>query len=165
MREDLPAGHIQEAMSLEQRAYVELFHLELDDDGTVINLYFCPQKPVTWQGKTWEQWPFNISEFSQNADGEMSRPKLTVFNPAGIFTRYGHQGTLDNGIVTRYRVLRPDVDANNNLFYKNTWRISRLMNMDINMVSAELRSLLDGHTFWLPTRTYRPPEFPAVSLG
>lgn len=164
MREDLPVNHVEESMKLEARAYIELFHLELVDDQTAINLYFCPQKSITWQGHTWETWTMGISDFTQNTNGTASRPTLSVANPQGLFSRYSHRGTLDNGIVNRYRVLRPDIDANVNSFQRNMWRISKIISMDDVLCTAELRSVLDGQTFFLPPRVYRPPEFPAVSL-
>ena len=165
MRTDLPAAHITQAHALEARAYVDLVELDMiSPTNTAVYAYLCAQKQTVWQGKTWQRFEYNISDYAQHATGETSRPKFTIINPSGVFSRYAFQGYLDNAMVSRYRVLRPDVDANVNSFQFFTWRISRLISVSKNIITAELRSVLDGHTFYLPTRTYRPPEFLSVSM-
>lgn len=164
MRTDLPAEHISEAHKLEAKGYVDLVELKLfNPEGGTVFLYICAQKPVTWQGKTWERVEHSISEFAQSSSGELSRPKFTIVNPGSVFSRYAHQGYFNNALVSRYRVLTSDIDTNTNSFQFHVWRVSKVLNIGPHMVVTEMRSSLDGHAFFLPARTYRPPTFPTVS--
>ena len=153
-------------MSLEARGYVELFKIDLRrPDGTVYTLYLCSQKEVIWQGTTWASgMPCTISESSQNISGEVTRPKFTVVNPDGVWSRYIHQRWADNATFSRYRVLVPDILANVNAFQLNLWRMSKVVSLTKNSVVLELRTALDGHNFKLPGDTFRPPKYPTVSV-
>lgn len=166
MRADLPTSHVQESMKLEARAFVELFKIDMRrPDGTMYTLYLCPQKTVTWQGATWTgDAPCTISETTQNISGETTRPKFSTVNPDGVWSRYVHQKWADGAIISRYRVLRPDLDADINAFQLNTWRMSRVVTLSKNLVVLELRTALDGHNFKIPGETYRPPKYPTVSV-
>ena len=166
MRTDLPTSHVEEAMKLEVRAYVEFFKIDLrKPDGTVYTLFICPQKTVVWQGATWNgDMPCTISESSSNISGETTRPKFTIVNPNGVWSKYIHQGWVDGATFSRYRVLRPDVDADVNSFQLNLWRMSKVVNLTKNNVVLELRTALDGHNFKIPGDTYRPPKYPTVSV-
>jgi phage-related protein len=164
MRTDLPESHVQESMKLEALGYVDLIELRMFHTSGNVTLYLTGQVDRVWQGKTWEGWAYSISESSQSVTGEMSRPKFTVVNPEGVFSKYALQGYLENALVTRYRVLVPDVVNNVNSFQRNVWRVSKIVSVGKTLVSCEMRGAIDGHNFFFPTRTYRPPEFPAVSI-
>ncbi len=167
MRIDLPTSHVEEAMKLEATALVELFQIEMKaPGGAIVSLYICPQKTLTWQGKTWaNNTPCTISETSMTAGGEVTRPKMSIVNPNGLWSRYVHQRYTDNAIFRRYRVLRSDIDANINSFHLSLWRASKIVSLSKNTCVIELRTALDGHNFKIPADTYRPPNYPAVSVA
>jgi len=158
--------HLQESMQLEAKGYVELFQIQLSDPdtGAIQYLFFTSKQAVNWQGKKWEGFPLALVGYGQQTSGEQTRPKLTVVNPAGVFSRYVHQGWTDNALVTRFRVLKSHLDQNINSFVKNVWRVSKPLAAGVSSVSLELRGAADGQNFFLPGRAFFPPEFPHVSL-
>lgn len=162
MISDIPLTHQEEAYKLDATGLVELFQITLQGGGSV--LYFTPYLDCTWQGHTWESFPCRITEMSTQSMGENSRPKLTLANPDGLFSGYVISNMLDNATVVRYRVSPDDVATNTNRFMKNTWRISKVVALNKNMIVIELRSAMDGHYFKLPGNSYFPPEYPHVSL-
>ena len=136
-----------------------------DPSGLLVRLCICSQKTVVWQGKTWaNNTPCAISETSMTAGGEVTRPKFSIVNPNGLWSRFVHQRYTENAIVQRFRVLRSDIDANINSFSLNLWRASKIVSLSKNMCVIELRTALDGHNFKIPADTYRPPKYPAVSI-
>lgn len=167
MRPGLPQSHVEEAMKLEARGLVELFRIDLKAPGnTILTLRICPQKELTWQGTTWyADTPCSVSDSSLNVSGETSRPKFTIVNPEGVWSRYIHQKYSDNAIVTRYRVLRPHIDSNSNISQMSAWRISKTLSLSKNLAVFEMRTALDGHNFKIPRDTYRPPNYPTVSVS
>lgn len=166
MRTDLPRSHIEEAMKLEARALVELFKIDLrPPNGSAISLFLCPTRDTVWQGKTWYSGtPCAISEDSVSVGGDEVKPKFTIANPNGVWSKYVHQRYADNAIVSRYRVLRPHIDEDLNIFHLNLWRWSKTISLSANVVVAELSGALSGHSFKIPAETFRPPKYPAVSV-
>lgn len=166
MRTDLPQSIIEEAMKLEAKGLVHLYKLDFrPPDGSVLSRFICPMNQVTWQGRTWfDDTPCAISESSLSAAGETSRPKFSIVNPNGVFSRYVHQKYVDNAIINRYRVLTTDLAADYNSYILHSWRVSKVLSLAPNLVVCELRSALDGQSFKIPGRTFRPPLFPTVSI-
>lgn len=157
--------HIQEALKLDAQGYRALYFLRLRPRGEAdVLLYFTPTKEVTWQGKKFESFPCHVTGYRRAADEEMSRPKFSVINPDGVFTMYAHEGWLDNAEVVRYMVLKSHLETNINSFVKNTWRISKVVSANNDLVVAELRGATDGQNFTLPAGQYLPPKFPQVSF-
>lgn len=157
--------HIRESMQLDQMAYIELFVIEMKPRGAPSQfLYLTAMNQRTWQGKTWESVPVVLVGYGQNSSGEQNRPKLSVVNPNGVFTKYVHQGWTDNAIVTRFRVLRSHMEANINSYVKHVWRVSKPLAVGQGAASFELRGALDGQNFLIPARAFMPPDFPHVSL-
>jgi len=166
MRTDLPASQVQEAMKLQARGLVELYRLDMHPPGgSIFSLYISPLKQVTWQGHTWfDDTPCFVAESGQNVAGDSSRPKFSIVNPNGVWSRYVHQGYANNATVRRYRILTTDLAADNNAFQLSSWRVSKVVNVNKDIVVLELRGVLDGANFWIPSETYRPPKYPAVSV-
>ena len=52
---------------------------------------FCPMindgNPVIWQGKSYQPLPIKVEEFEIKSDGRLPRPKMTLANPDGIFSK------------------------------------------------------------------------------
>lgn len=157
--------HLKQSMNLEVDGYRNLFVITLRPIGEAeVSMYITPVKSVTWQGKEWQKYPCTITGDGRNADGENYRPKFSIVNPEGLFSKYVHAGWTDNALITRYQVLGSHLEANVNSFVKRTWRISRPISMTPQTVIFELRSVTDGQQFFLPARQFYPPAFPQVSL-
>lgn len=162
MRTDLPTP-IQESLhDLAPDALVRLYKLQLKN-GTIFRL--SPTAEVTWQGSQFDGVPCHLTEVSQDADGKMSRPKFTFTNPGGMFSAEIYNGRLNNATLTRYRILKADLDADRDFALTEQFRVTRIVNMSQSVATAELRDVLDGHQFKLPARAYYPPEFPHVQLS
>lgn len=163
--QSLAQVHLQEALKLEADGYAHLFRLRLTPPAQAeVIITLTPQKSVTWQGSTWESYPVHLTDYRRETSGEVSRPKMTLANPEGIFSSYAHRKWLDGAEVKRYRVLGQHLDANLNSFLVSTWRVGKVANLSNTMIVLELRSVLDGQNFILPGRAFYPPEFPTVSV-
>lgn len=167
MRADLPSSHSSTAMDLSVRAYVDLFEIMLTDPDTGNNefLYLCDHPDVSWNGKDWEKAGVTISDYELNASGQMSRPKFSIVNPGGTFTRHALNGNMDNATVNRFRVIRPDLEAGNPVYQFATWRMAKFISGSKSLLVFELRSALDGPTFYVPPREFRAPEFPTATIN
>ncbi len=153
-------------MKLEAEGIVTLYRIDLRPPGSsVFSLYICPTKAVVWQSANWlNDTPCLVTDTGMFSSGETVRPKFSIVNPEGIFTRYVHQKAVDNAVIRRYRVLRSDVENNVNAYELAQWRVSKVINLDRDLVVCELRSSLDGPLFRIPVDTYRPPKYPTVSV-
>jgi phage-related protein len=164
MRTDTPVSHQFDAFELESKGYRDFYKIELRDTAGSV-LYLSPYEETQWLGQTWESIPCKLSDFAQNSTGEQSRPKFAVANPNGIFSLWIERGALDGALLTRYQVLLSDYDAGVSAYAKRIWNVSKVLSLNHNMVTVELRSTLDGANFILPARCYYPPDFPHVSLA
>lgn len=162
MRTDLPTGMKTTAQDLAPDAIVSLFRLDLRD-GSIIR--FNPHYDLNWNGQTWSFIACTLSDITRDPTGKISRPKFTFVNPAGIFSSVVQQGNLDNAGLTRYRMLKADLDAGNvNAYVTEKYFITKIVSINKDMVTTECRDVFDGPLFRLPARGYYPPEFPHVSL-
>lgn len=150
-----------DAFELEGRAEVILFKLVLAD-GTIF--FMSPKQDWTWRGDFYEEIPCHLSQVKRQADGKLSRPKFTFVNPKEIFSAAVAGGTLENAYLTRHRIMKSDLEADLDLSIKQTMRISRVMSINHEAITTELRGALDGAAFQIPYRTFNPPEFPHVSV-
>jgi phage-related protein len=166
MRTDLPQRMIEEAMKLESEGTVTLYRLDLrPPNSATFSLFICPHKSVVWQGAQWlNETPCMVTDTGIFSSGETVRPKFSIVNPEGVFSRYVHQKYVDNMLIRRYRVLRGDIENDVNAFELSQWRVSKVVSLDRDIVICELRSSLDGPLFRLPIETYRPPKYPTVSV-
>lgn len=156
-----PVEHVTDSQQLVADAYVDLFHI-ITTDGS--HIYLKANNDATWQGDTYEGIGIRLTGVGQSADEEASRPQLQVANPMGIFSAFVVQKRLDNATVIRYRVLKTHLDSNANIFRQQSWRVTRVVNMDDTSLTVEMRGQLDGPNFVAPARMYMPPNFPTVSL-
>ena len=152
------------AQDLSPDAIVSLFKMELTDVGSPTVIYFTPHKQVDWLGNTYSEIPCTMAQMEQDAQGRANRPKFTFVNPGGIFTSAVQQGFLNNAALTRFRILKADLDANINAKVTEKFFISKVLMVNKDMISVELRDVFDGHMFKFPARAFYPPEFPNVSL-
>ena len=79
---------------------------------------FCPMingtNPIVWQGKSYQPLPIKMDEFSQKADGTLPRPKMSIANPDGLFSRIVHSNRdFSNCKVTRKRTYAKFLDEDN----------------------------------------------------
>lgn len=161
MRTDIPTSLAESSFELAPDAIAFLYRVELTDSTLFL---LSPHQEVTWQGELYEQVPCHMTEVYQEADGKRGRPKFSFVNPDGLFTQRIYQGDLDNASVTRIRILKADLDADQDFALTETFRVSKILTMNKSLVSVELRDVLDGHQFTLPARAYYPPDFPHVKL-
>ena len=163
MRTDLPTSMKTTAQDLAPDAIVSLFRLVMTD-STQVTIYFTPHQQVTWQGNVFSEIPCTISQMEQDANGRANRPKFSFVNPGGVFTSSIQSGWLNNAKLTRFRILKADLDANVNAAVTERFLVSKILSLNKDMCSVELRDVYDGHLFKLPARAFYPPEFPHVKL-
>lgn len=164
MRTDLPSGMKTTAQDLSPDAIVSLFKIELTNGTTPTVIYFTPHRETVWLGNTYSEIPCTMTQMEQDSQGRANRPKFSFVNPSGIFTSSIQQGWLDNAALTRYRILKADLDAGIDAKVTEKFFITKILMVNKDMVSVELRDVFDGHMFKFPARAYYPPEFPNVSL-
>lgn len=121
-------------------------------------------KEVDWQGNTYESTAIKIDGVGRYADDEVARPKLSLFNPEGVYSSLVDQGLLDAATVVRYRVLKYDVDNDRPVYRRQQWKVSRIATISSNAIVLELRDLMDGQIFSVPGRMFIPPDFPTVGI-
>lgn len=161
MREDLPASIENTAHDLSPEALVHLFKIELQSGTTFLLSQHGEQ---VWRGETYEDVPCNLVGIGQHSDAEVNRPRFSFANPEGLFTAALYNGDMDNAWVTRIRILKSDLDADNDFSVQETFQMRRIVNISKSLAVVELRDVLDGQNFDLPARRYMPPEFPHVKL-
>lgn len=162
MRNDLPLSIRNSIHDLEPEAMLRLFMIKLTD-GTIFRL--SPYGEITWQGHVYDAIPCHMTEVNQDADGKVTRPKFSFANPEGLFSAEIYQGKLDNAQLTRYRLLKRDLDLDNDFKVTEMFRITRIVNLSQSIAVAEMRDVMDGQNFKLPARAFFPPEFPHVKLS
>lgn len=151
------------AQDLSPDAIVSLYKLVMTNAGQAV-VYFTPFNEVVWQGNTYAEIPCNITQMEQDANGRANRPKFSFVNPGGVFTSPIQNGWLNNASLTRYRILKADLDANVNAAVTEKFFMSKIVSLNKDMCVVELRDVFDGHLFKLPARAFYPPEFPHVKL-
>lgn len=161
MTQELPQEHREENLKLSADPYVDLFHIQLRDGS---NLYIKEGDPVHWNGNDWESLPISFTGYEVKSDGQVSRPKLQVVNPEGVFSRIVMDGTIDKATLFRYRVLRRDIDLDNPVYQLLQWTIWMCTGITKNYMTFECRNPMDGNNFYVPARQYLPPEFPTVTF-
>ncbi len=164
MRTDVPLSQVFDAYELESKGLRDLFKIELRDTNASV-LYLTPHNPINYMDQSWEFLPCNLTDNSQNSTGELSRPKFSAVNPQGMFSLWVGQGALEGAIVTRYRVLLTDIANDVRSYSRNIWVVAKVLSLNKQTVTLELRSTVDGINYKLPARFFYPPDFPHVSLG
>jgi len=157
-----PEEHIVDSKKLDADAYVDLFQITLNDKST--SVYLKDNNDVTWQGNLYEGTGIKIEGVATYSDDQTSRPTLSLYNPAGVYSSLVDKGLLDNATIVRTRVLKQHIDNDQPISRSQQWRVSRVASLRSNFISLELRDMLDGQFFLTPGRMFIPPEFPQVSL-
>lgn len=151
-----------DAHKLEADGIVELFRFALIPSGEV-NLK--ANNTVTWRGKTYEGWGIALGGVANSSDEEATRPQLVLANPEGIITALVLENQLTGALITRFRVLKDDLDNNRNRFVRHIFKIYRTVSITKEMAVFECRNILDSPFSRIPARVYIPPDFPSVSLA
>lgn len=157
-----PISHVQDAHKLDSDAYVELFEVILADNATKI--YLKDKNTLTWQGKTYQGTALKLEGVAAYSDEQTARPKFSIANPKGAYSKLADDGALDNAIIMRRRVLKTHIDSDTPISRTQQWRVTRPASVNSNILVLELRDLMDGQHFTTPARMFIPPEFPQVSL-
>lgn len=161
MRTDIPASVSAGAHDLSPPALAQLFRIDLPT-GEIF--YLSPTKEVTWRGNTYDEIPCHMADLGIEVDGKLARPKFSFANPEGVFTAPVYNGVMDNASITRIRLLITDLQANNDFKITERFRVSRVMSVSRTLITLELRDVLDGPNYKMPSRAYFPPEFPHVKI-
>lgn len=127
--------------------------------------------PIIWQGKSYQPMPINAEGFENKNDGRFARPKLTIANPDGIFSRIIYNNNDFVGCkVTRKRTYVRFLDDDNfrnknlnsegkNPFGKSdtdaylpddVYYINRKTAEDKNVLQFELTSPLELENAFIP---------------
>lgn len=156
-----PQSHIDEAHKLVADAPVKLYKITLST-GAIIRIK--NNNTVTWQGNVYEGVPMALSGVSFSAGDEANRPKVMVANPDGIYSSLVRTKVFERGTLLQYEVLKQHLDTNQNIFNSRTWRIARALEVNLHVISLELRNLTDGPMAKIPSRFFTQPEFPSVTF-
>jgi phage-related protein len=157
-----PESHLVEGQKLEADGEVLLFEIQLVS-GSVIRLK--ANDDVTYLGHLYEGMAIQLGGDGQSADSELNRPKLTIVNPEGAFSPAIDRGDLNKATVIRRRVLYADLIANRSVYQESSWTLSRVVALNKQGASFELRGTGDQQFFVIPARQFVPPEFSQVSLS
>lgn len=140
--------------------YIEI--IVPDPEGPSLVLRFTDAETHDWDGYTWVNSPFYLSEIEKKSTGERNRPKLNMPNENGAYSYYLAKELFNDAIVTRYVSQRGETSSV--LTQKNVFYISHLVQIRGSLMTFELRYLSDGNRFRIPPRRYISPEFPTVIL-
>ncbi len=157
-----PTEHVADSKELDADAYVDLFQIILANNVGV--LYLKQNLTTTWQGNSYEGTGIKLEGVASYADDEVARPKLSLFNPDGVFSYLVDQGALENAKVIRYRVMKEHIDSDLPVYRRQQWFVKRVASLRRGLIGLELRDMIDGQMFMVPGRMFIPPEFPVVSL-
>lgn len=163
MSTDAPVTHLEEALKLEADGYVHLFEARLKTDPvTIVRFWNGPTR--TWNGHSYEGIACQLTGDGKTAQGELSRPNLTIQNPGNIFGLYAAEGYFDLAEVIRKRVLQQNFINDVAAFKQNVWIVGRVANSTQQILQLELRSPTDMPVWLTPRRTYSPPDYPFVTI-
>lgn len=157
-----PVSHIEDALQITGDHRIDLWEIQLKVEPVIYRFWNGVSR--VWQGNTWEGLGCTLSGETQSADGERSRPVLTVVNPDNIFGQMAADGFFDMATLTRRRVLQEHLDADVNISERNVYLSTRVISVNDQVLRLELRFPTDLPTFKTPRRTYNPPEYPFVII-
>ena len=120
-------------LSLSPDALIELFEIDFSNiqaDFSMLSdivganigadsVYrFCSMKnssnPIYWQGNGYQPMPIEAEGFEQQGDGRLPRPRLTLANPDGLFSKIVHANhDFSNAKITRKRTFVRFLDDDN----------------------------------------------------
>lgn len=162
MTTNAPVSHLEDALKLESEGKVDLWEIRLRGTPTRFRFHNGPTR--TWMGLTYEGLACQLQGEGRAAEGQESRPNLTVINPSKIFGPFAAAGHFDLAEIIRKRVLRQHFEGNVNQFEQRVWIVARPGAVTSQRMTLELRSPLDMPSWKTPRRTFSPPEFPFVVI-
>lgn len=163
MSKNLPISQQFDAFELESKGIRQFFKVEFIAPGDPV-LYITPHEQIEWLDQTWDSIPCQMSEATQNASGEMSRPKFSIVNPDGLFSLWIEDGATEGAVLTRYQALMTDIRNGVSAYVKQVWILSKVASLNKDLAVFECRTTIDGPNFDLPARSFYPPDFPHVTL-
>ncbi|GHL77557.1 hypothetical protein ECZU34_53050 [Escherichia coli] len=88
--QDIHEESLNESVKSEPSPRVVLWEIDLTVQGGE-RYFFCNElnekgEPVTWQGRKYQAYPIDGSDFEMNGKGSSARPSLTVSNLFGLVT-------------------------------------------------------------------------------
>lgn len=161
---------IKEIQSLEPTAIVELFELDTTMfQGGDIQYFHSGvskvNKPIVWQGQTYQPIPMKTEGFDMSTQGALPRPKLTVANVGGLLSAMViKMDDLIGARVTRKRTFARYLDAVNfpggvnpeanpdQYFPDQLWFIDNKTMENKDMIEWELASAFDLDGIKIPLR-------------
>tara|TARA_R110001592_G_scaffold203876_3_gene453797 strand:- start:969 stop:2213 length:1245 start_codon:yes stop_codon:yes gene_type:complete len=142
---------------------------------------FCPMvnsaNPIYWQGKAYQPLPVKMEGFEHQSDGRLPRPKMSIANPEGIFSKIVRSNfDFANCKITRKRTFAKFLDDANfqnrglneqgeNPFGKadpdshfpdDVFFINKKTSEDKNALTFELVSALELKDSGVPARIIMP---------
>lgn len=160
-----PDSHSLENEKLIVDAYVYLYRFTFKVDGEIQNFYIKENNTVYWQGNRWEGIPLQFDGYEATELTSPKRPTFTCGNPNGVLAPYIRDKSLQRARMTQFKVLYPNILNDLPVYEKRDWIVWNVTSLSRSMVSLEVRSPIDGFNVVAPPRSYRPPQFPAVSLS
>lgn len=157
-----PITHIDDSLKITGDHRIDLWEVQLKTEPVIYRFWNGVAR--TWQGQTWEGLSCTLSGEGRSAEGERSRPTLTVVNPDNIFGQLAADGYFDMATFIRRRVLQEHFMADVNIAQQNVYISTRVASVNDQVLRLELRFPTDLPTFKTPRRTYSPPEYPFVVL-
>jgi lambda family phage minor tail protein L len=140
---------------------------------------FCPMingsNPIVWQGNSYQPLPIKMEGFEYQGEGRLPRPKLTIANPEGLFSKiiYSNHDFM-NCKITRKRTFAKFLDNENfeissrgvndnnrntfgssdpnSHFPEDVYYINRKTSEDKKTIQFELVSALEMEQAWIPAR-------------
>ncbi|EOM4131903.1 phage minor tail protein L, partial [Escherichia coli] len=116
--QDIHEESLNESVKSEPSPRVVLWEIDLTVQGGE-RYFFCNElnekgEPVTWQGRKYQAYPIDGSDFEMNGKGSSARPSLTVSNLFGLVTGMAEDlQSLVGATVVRRRVYARFLDAVN----------------------------------------------------
>lgn len=163
MPTQLPASQIEDSLSLNADAVIDLFELQPLAGGTV---YFKPDNPLTWRGHDYEGLPCQLSGVEFDVE-KTPTPRMTIGQEdldLLPFKGLLHDGYLDGATLIHRRVLLEDLLADLDIKQTTVYRVKRVESYSRTMISLVLASFSGAVSQTIPFRQYVPPAFPYVDL-
>jgi phage-related protein len=162
MSNAFPTSHITDALTLEGAdARIDLFELSPTSGGTI---YFSPDNPQTWRGRTYEALPCSLTGEEFDLD-KTPEPQLRIGQEnldLLAFKGLVFDGHLEGATVVRKRVLLDDLINNRDIKQTTYFRVKRVGEYSRLSINLILSSYSTATKQTLPFRQYLPPHFPYV---
>lgn len=152
---------ILSSLSLEQSSLLKLIELKLTD-GSIIRL--CDKYDIVYLGKTYRFLNFELSDLQEVSSNESIRPKLSIVNPNGVFSKLAISNKLEGGLVDIIRVEEGKIlYGDTSEVFVDRWKIYSIPEIS-QKITLQLRKLSDLKDEQIPPRKYSPPDFPTVKI-